>query len=215
MRLRRKPWARPELLQSELFIENPREFKGSWNKVFNNNNEICLELGCGKGRFISNIAQKNKDKNFIAIDLKDEVLVYVKRKCEELNLENVRILSFDINYINEIFEKGEVSDIYLNFSTPWPKTKHHKRRLTHPRFLNKYLEVINNSNSKIMLKTDHELFFLDSIEYLNENGFDILYKTMDLHNEEIENITTEYEEKFLNKGMKIMYLTAKFNERKK
>ncbi len=214
MRLRRKPWARPELLQSELFIENPREFKGSWNKVFNNNNEICLELGCGKGRFISNIAQKNKDKNFIAIDLKDEVLVYVKRKCEELNLENVRILSFDINYINEIFEKGEVSDIYLNFSTPWPKTKHHKRRLTHPRFLNKYLEVIN-SNSKIMLKTDHELFFLDSIEYLNENGFDILYKTMDLHNEEIENITTEYEEKFLNKGMKIMYLTAKFNERKK
>ncbi|HJC99807.1 MAG TPA: tRNA (guanosine(46)-N7)-methyltransferase TrmB [Candidatus Dwaynia gallinarum] len=214
MRLRRKPWARPELLQSELFIENPREFKGSWNKVFNNNNEICLELGCGKGRFISNIAQKNKDKNFIAIDLKDEVLVYVKRKCEELNLENVRILSFDINYINEIFEKGEVSDIYLNFSTPWPKTKHHKRRLTHPRFLNKYLEVIN-SNSKIMLKTDHELFFLDSIEYLNENGFDILYKTMDLHNEEIENIMTEYEEKFLNKGMKIMYLTAKFNERKK
>ena len=214
MRLRRKPWARPELLQSELFIENPREFKGSWNKVFNNNNEICLELGCGKGRFISNIAQKNKDKNFIAIDLKDEVLVYVKRKCEELNLENVRILSFDIDYINEIFEKGEVSDIYLNFSTPWPKTKHHKRRLTHPRFLNKYLEVIN-SNSKIMLKTDHELFFLDSIEYLNENGFDILYKTMDLHNEEIENIMTEYEEKFLNKGMKIMYLTAKFNERKK
>ena len=214
MRLRRKPWARPELLQSELFIENPREFKGSWNKVFNNNNEICLELGCGKGRFISNIAQKNKDKNFIAIDLKDEVLVYVKRKCEELNLENVRILSFDINYINEIFEKGEVSDIYLNFSTPWPKTKHHKRRLTHPRFLNKYLEVIN-SNSKIMLKTYHELFFLDSIEYLNENGFYILYKTMDLHNEEIENITTEYEEKFLNKGMKIMYLTAKFNERKK
>lgn len=214
MRLRRKPWARPELLKSELFIENPREFKGSWNKVFNNNNEICLELGCGKGRFISNIAQKNKDKNFIAIDLKDEVLVYVKRKCEELNLKNVRILSFDINYINEIFEKGEVSDIYLNFSTPWPKTKHNKRRLTHPRFLNKYLEVIN-SNSKIMLKTDHELFFLDSIEYLNENGFDILYKTMDLHNEEIENIMTEYEEKFLNKGMKIMYLTAKFNERKK
>ncbi len=214
MRLRRKPWARPELLQSELFIENPREFKGSWNKVFNNNNEICLELGCGKGRFISNIAQKNKDKNFIAIDLKDEVLVYVKRKCEELNLENVKILSFDINYINEIFEKGEVSDIYLNFSTPWPKTKHNKRRLTHPRFLNKYLEVIN-PNSKIMLKTDHELFFLDSIEYLNENGFDILYKTMDLHNEEIENIMTEYEEKFLNKGMKIMYLTAKFNERKK
>ena len=214
MRLRRKPWARPELLQSELFIENPREFKGWWTEVFNNNNEICLELGCGKGRFISNIAQKNKDKNFIAIDLKDEVLVYVKRKCEELNLENVRILSFDINYINEIFEKGEVSDIYLNFSTPWPKTKHHKRRLTHPRFLNKYLEVIN-SNSKIMLKTDHELFFLDSIEYLNENGFYILYKTMDLHNEEIENIMTEYEEKFLNKGMKIMYLTAKFNERKK
>lgn len=213
MRLRRKPWARPELLESNLFIDEPRNFKGRWNKVFGNENEICLELGCGKGRFILELARKNLHKNFIAVDLKDEVLVYVKRKCEEFNLSNVRILSFDINYINEVFSNGEIKDIYLNFSTPWPKTKHNKRRLTHPRFLNKYLEIINH-DSKILLKTDHQMFFDDSIEYLEENNFEILYKTTDLHEEEIENIMTEYEEKFINQGMKIMYLTAMLKEGK-
>ncbi len=106
MRLRRKAWARPELLESDLFIEDPREFKGRWNEIFNNENDICLELGCGKGRFMENIADENPDKNFVAVDLKNEVLVYVKRKCENLNLNNVRILSFDINYIDEVFEKG-------------------------------------------------------------------------------------------------------------
>lgn len=211
MRLRRKPWARPELLESSLFILDPVEFKGKWKELFGNENDICLELGCGKGRFISNIAKENPNKNFVAIDLKDEVLVYVKRKCEDLNLTNVRILSFDINYINEVFDRGEVSHIYLNFSTPWPKSKHNKRRLTYPRFLTKYKEIMK-SGSKILLKTDHESFFMDSVEYLNGNDFEILYKTMDLHNEEIENIMTEYEEKFINQGMKIMYLVSEYRE---
>lgn len=213
MRLRRKAWAEPEILESKLFIQNPREFKGRWREVFGNNNKICLELGCGKGKFIADIAKQNPNINFIAVDLKFEVLVYVKRKCEELSLTNVRILAFDVNYINEVFNKGEISDIYLNFSTPWPKIRHNKRRLTHPRILTKYFDIIS-SDSKIILKTDHEVFFLDSIEYLEENGFNIIYKTMDLHSENIENILTEYEEKFLNKGMKIMYLIAEFKERK-
>lgn len=213
MRLRRKAWAEPEILESDLFIKNPREFKGRWNEVFKNNNKICLELGCGKGKFIADIAKQNPNINFTAIDLKFEVLVYVKRKCEELSLKNVRILAFDINYINEIFDKGEVSDIYLNFSTPWPKAKHNKRRLTHPRILTKYFDIVGK-DSKIKLKTDHEIFFLDSIEYLEENGLEIIYKTMDLHNENIENILTEYEEKFINKGMKIMHLVAKFKDGK-
>ncbi len=213
MRLRRKAWAEPEILESSLFIQNPREFKGRWREVFGNDNKICLELGCGKGKFIADIAKQNPNINFVAIDLKFEVLVYVKRKCEELSLTNVRILAFDINYINEMFDKGEISDIYLNFSTPWPKAKHNKRRLTHPRILTKYFDIISD-DSKIRLKTDHEVFFLDSIEYLEENGFNITYKTMDLHSENIDNILTEYEEKFLNKGMKIMYLTAELKERK-
>ena len=213
MRLRRKAWAEPEILESSLFIQNPREFKGRWREVFGNDNKICLELGCGKGKFIADIAKQNPNINFVAIDLKFEVLVYVKRKCEELSLTNVRILAFDINYINEMFDKGEISDIYLNFSTPWPKAKHNKRRLTNPRILTKYFDIISD-DSKIRLKTDHEVFFLDSIEYLEENGFNITYKTMDLHSENIDNILTEYEEKFLNKGMKIMYLTAELKERK-
>ena len=211
MRLRRKPWARPELMESELFIEDPKEFKGNWNKVFKNDNPISLELGCGKGRFISTLAKENPQRNFIVIDLKDEVLVYVKRKCIDLGLNNVRILSFNIGLINEIFDKNEIHDIYMNFSTPWPKTKHNKRRLTHPRFLNKYLDIINK-DSKIILKTDHVGFFLDSLEYLEENKFEILFKTMDLHNEDVKNIMTEYEEKFINQGMKIMYLVAKLKE---
>ncbi len=209
MRLRRKPWARPELLESDLFIVDPREFKGKWGEVFKNNNEICLELGCGKGRFLSNIGNEERDKNFIGVDLKDEVLVYVKRKCEDLNLKNVRILSFDINYIDEVFDKGEVRDLYLNFSTPWPKSKHNKRRLTYPRFLNKYKEIMKKG-SRIILKTDHEGFFMDSLEYLEDNGFNITYKTMDLHRENIKNIMTEYEEKFINQGMKIMHLVAEY-----
>lgn len=213
MRLRRKAWAEPEILESSLFIQNPREFKGRWREVFGNDNKICLELGCGKGKFIADIAKQNPNINFVAIDLKFEVLVYVKRKCEELSLTNVRILAFDINYINEVFDKGEISDIYLNFSTPWPKAKHNKRRLTHPRILTKYFDIISD-DSKIRLKTDHEVFFLDSIEYLEGNGFNITYKTMDLHSENIDNILTEYEEKFLNKGMKIMYLIAELKERK-
>lgn len=213
MRLRRKAWAEPEILESSLFIQNPREFKGRWREVFGNDNKISLELGCGKGKFIADIAKQNLNINFVAIDLKFEVLVYVKRKCEELSLTNVRILAFDINYINEVFDKGEISDIYLNFSTPWPKAKHNKRRLTHPRILTKYFDIISD-DSKIRLKTDHEVFFLDSIEYLEGNGFNITYKTMDLHSENIDNILTEYEEKFLNKGMKIMYLIAELKERK-
>ena len=214
MRLRRKAWARPELLESDLFIEDPREFKGRWNEIFNNENDICLELGCGKGRFMENIADENPDKNFVAVDLKNEVLVYVKRKCENLNLNNVRILSFDINYIDEVFEKGEISDIYLNFSTPWPKSRHNKRRLTLPRFLQKYIEIMKE-DSKIILKTDHENFFLDSIEYLEGNDFEIIYKTFDLHSENIKNIMTEYEEKFMNKGMRIMYFVSKYKGRRK
>ena len=213
MRLRRKAWAEPELLESDLLVKNPREFKGKWKSVFGNDNKICLELGCGKGTFISNIASQNLDKNFIAIDLRAEVLVYVKRRCENLNLKNVRILSFDINFIDEIFSENEISDIHLNFSTPWPKARHHKRRLTYPKFLEKYLNIMDK-NSKIMLKTDHVQFFLDSIEYLEQNNFCISYKTDDLHSEENENIMTEYEEKFLNKGMKIMYLIAKAKEEK-
>lgn len=209
MRLRRKAWAEPESLESSLLIKNPRDFKGRWREIFGNDNRICLELGCGKGKFITEIAKRNPNINFVAVDLKYEVLVYVKRKCEEALINNVRIIAFDINYINEIFESGEVFNIYLNFSTPWPKVKHHKRRLTHPRILTKYFDILSH-DSKIILKTDHEMFFLNSIEYLNENNFEVTYKTMDLHSEDIENILTEYEEKFINKGMKIMYLTANF-----
>lgn len=211
MRLRRKPWAEPEVLQSDLLIQNPRDFKGKWNEVFGNNNEICLELGCGKGKFVSELARKYPNKNFIAFDLRYEVLVYVKRKCEEFNIKNVRILSFDIGYIDEIFEENEVSDIYLNFSTPWPKARHHKRRLTYGSFLNKYSKIMKKG-SKIYLKTDHEEFFLHSIDYIKESKFEILFTSMDLHKENIENILTEYEEKFSNKGMKIMYLVCREKE---
>ncbi|SEG02496.1 tRNA (guanine-N(7)-)-methyltransferase [Caloramator fervidus] len=216
MRLRHKPWARPELEACSFVITNPKDFKGKWKEVFKNDNEIYLELGCGKGKFISEISAQNPDKNFIGIDLKNEVLVYAKRKVEEKfkemgkEVDNVRLIIGDITYVDEMFDKDEISRIYLNFSTPWPKKRHNKRRLTYPRFLEKYKTFLKKG-SEIWFKTDHEDFFKDSINYFQECGFTLKYITYDLHGSDFkENIMTEYEMKFASLGQKIMFLIAAY-----
>ncbi|SKA87936.1 tRNA (guanine-N(7)-)-methyltransferase [Caloramator quimbayensis] len=217
MRLRHKPWARPELESCRFVVTNPKNFKGRWKDVFKNNNDIYLELGCGRGRFISEHAFKELNKNFIGIEIKDEVIVYAKRKVEEkfkkenMEVNNVRLVVADIAYINDMFDKDEISRIYLNFSTPWPKKRHNKRRLTHTRFLEKYKSFLKRG-SEIWFKTDDEDFFNDSIEYFEEAGFKIEYITYDLHNSDFkENIMTEYETKFSSMGFKIMFAIARYN----
>ncbi|MFT8316271.1 MAG: tRNA (guanosine(46)-N7)-methyltransferase TrmB [Clostridium sp.] len=209
MRLRKKWWARPEMEESSLVITEPREYKGNWKDVFNNSNEIYLELGCGRGEFVTKNAIANPDKNYIAIDLKDEVLVYVLRKVKEAELTNVRIIPLEIAFITEIFDKNEISRIYINFCNPWPKDRHNKRRLTHTRFLEKYKQFIK-PDTEIWFKTDNRELFDASLEYMTNSGFELMFYTYDLHNSDFQpNIMTEYENKFANLGMKIMFLKAK------
>ncbi|MBU5485641.1 tRNA (guanosine(46)-N7)-methyltransferase TrmB [Clostridium sp. MSJ-11] len=209
MRLRKKWWARPEMEASDLIITNPRDYKGKWREEFKNENPIHLELGCGKGGFISKLGDKFKDTNYVAVDLKDEILVYVKRQVEELELTNVRIIPLNIMFISEVFEENEVEKIYINFCNPWPKDRHNKRRLTHTNFLNEYKKFLK-PGSEVWFKTDDRDLFDDSQEYFKEAGFNLEYVTYDLHNSGFkENIMTEYEEKFSSQGMKIMFLIGK------
>lgn len=209
MRLRKKWWARPEMEASHLTITKPQEYKGKWGEEFKNNNDIYLELGCGRGRFISNHAQQNPNINYIGVDLKDEVIIYALKKLVEAELENGRIIPMNIAGIAEIFDKDEVSRIYINFCNPWPKERHNKRRLTHPKFLTEYKKFLK-PGSEIWFKTDDTQLFEDSQVYFKESGFSIEYLTYDLHKSDFQgNIVTEYEEKFTSLGMKTMFLLAK------
>ncbi|OFI07025.1 tRNA (guanine-N(7)-)-methyltransferase [Clostridium acetireducens DSM 10703] len=209
MRLRKKWWARPEMEASPLVVTNPREYKGKWIEEFKNNNPIHLELGCGRGQFISRKAFVNNNINFIGIDLKDEVLVYALRKVEKEEVENVRLIPLNIAFVSEIFDENEISRIYINFCNPWPKLRHNKRRLTHSKFLTEYKKFIKPA-SEIWFKTDDKCLFEDSQKYFKECGFEIKYITYDLGSSDFkENIQTEYEEKFSKIGMNIMFLIAK------
>lgn len=212
MRLRKKWWARPELEASPLFksVDEAKELKGKWSQEFDNNNDIYLELGCGRGGFTAKTAQKYADKNIIAIDLKDEILVMALRNITEAEIENARIIAMNIGGISEIFDENEISRIYINFCNPWPKDRHKKRRLTHTRFLTQYKTFIRKG-TEIHFKTDDLELFEESFEYFEGSGFQIIYKTYDLHNSEYrkENIMTEYESKFKELGIKSKFLIAK------
>ena len=150
MRIRCKPWAKPELEACEFCINEPESLKGRWDSVFTKKSPLYLELGCGKGGFISQVASANPDVNFIAVDIKNEMLVLAKRKIEEaykeknFKTENIKIFIKNIEQINDVFGDGDKIDrIYINFCNPWPKSKHKKRRLTHFRQLEKYKDFLN------------------------------------------------------------------------
>ena len=217
MRLRKKPWARPELEACNFFVQNPKEYKGKWSSSFKNEGIMYLELGCGKGNFVSVHGARNKDKNYIAIDIKDEVLVLAQRNIERVYkenneiLDNVKLMAQEIGLINDILgEEDKIDRIYINFCNPWPKEKHKKRRLTHTRQLENYKKFLVN-NGEIWFKTDDDNLFEESLEYFKESGFDVIYKTYDLHNSEYDkdNIRTEHENMFTEKGIKIKFLIAK------
>lgn len=209
MRLRKKWWARPEIEASSLVITNPREYIGKWKEEFKNNNSIHLELGCGRGGFIEQKALQNSNINYVAVDLKDEILVHALRKLKEKEIENVRIVPLNIAFISEIFEKDEIEKIYINFCNPWPKLRHNKRRLTHKNFLGEYKKFLKYEG-EIWFKTDDIGLFEDSQKYFKESGFSIEYITFDLHKSDFKNnIMTEYENKFTSMGMKTMFLIAR------
>ena len=218
MRIRYKKWARPELEASKFYTDSPEEWKGKWKNFFANpNNPFHIELGCGKGKFISQLASSNLDVNYLAIDLVDAMLGLAKRNIEseykEKNLEinNVAITRFDIERILMILSKEDnVERIYINFCNPWPKGKHRKKRLTHTRQLEKYKEFLK-PGGKIYFKTDDDDLFASTLIYLEETGFEVEKKTYNLHNEDIfdGNIETEHEKMFSEQGIKIKALIAK------
>ena len=216
MRIRYKKWARPELEASSFYIDNPEDFKGKWHDYFKNENPIHLELGCGKGQFISKLAVENKNINYIAIDLIDAMLGLAKRNVEkeynEKNIEpkNIVLTRFDIERILLMLDKNDkIERIYINFCNPWPKGKHRKKRLTHTRQLEKYREFLVD-NGKIYFKTDDDDLFNSSLTYFEESGFKIEKKTYDLNSENIfeKNIETEHEKMFSEQGIKIKALIA-------
>ena len=189
MRIRFKPWARPELEASEFYRDNPEEIKEKWIQEFKNqNNPIHIELGCGKGQFISQIGIQNPEINYIAIDLVDAMLGLAKRNVEQIykdnnrNIDNILLTRFDIERINLILGKEDhIKRIYINFCNPWPKGKHRKKRLTHTRQLEKYKEFLDDEG-EIYFKTDDDDLFFASLTYFKESGFEIIKETKDLQN---------------------------------
>ena len=217
MRIRFKPWARPELEASKFYIDNPQDYKGKWKSLFKNEAPFHIELGCGKGSFISNLAVKNPEINYLAIDLVDAMLGLAKRNIESVyaqnnrEIDNVYLTRHDIERIFLMLGKeDQVERIYINFCNPWPRGKHHKKRLTHTRQLMKYRDFLAD-NGEIYFKTDDDGLFNDSLIYFEESGYDIIKKTYDLHNEENfwENVETEHEKMFSEQGIKIKALIAR------
>ena len=181
MRLKNVKGANEIIIKGKYYINNPEEYKGRWNKLFKNNNIIKIEIGMGKGDFIIENAIKHPNINFIGIEKYDSVIVRAIQKSNELELNNLKIIRLDAINIDKIFDK-EIDTIYLNFSDPWPKDRHAKRRLTSPIFLKKY-ESIFKKDYKIIMKTDNINLFNYSIEKLKEEKYQIIYQTNDLHKE--------------------------------
>ena len=218
MRIRYKKWARPELEASKFYEDEPEKWKGKWKEHFENQDApFMLELGCGKGQFMAQLALENQNVNYLAIDLVDAMLGLAKRNIEqayqENNIEpkNVLLTRFDIERIGLILDKkDEVERIYINFCNPWPRGKHRKKRLTHTRQLEKYKEFLK-PDGKVYFKTDDDELFEASLSYFEETGFKIIKKTYNLHEEPIfeNNIETEHEKMFSEQGIKIKALIAR------
>ena len=206
MRLKNVKGANEIIVKGIYYVANPFEYKGKWHELFNNDNPIHIEIGMGKGDFIIENAKRYKDINFIGIEKYDSVIVRAIQKSNELELSNLKIVRMDAARLGEVFDK-EVDTIYLNFSDPWPKDRHAKRRLTSPIFLNIY-EGIFEKDKKIIMKTDNIDLFNYSVDTLINNGYDIIYKTNNLDCLDKDNIMTEYESKFYNKGININKLEA-------
>lgn len=214
MRMRRKPWARPELDESSVYIKNPHDFYGKWQEAFEKNQPLFLELGCGKGGFISEKAFLHPETNFLAFDIKSEVLAVAKRNIEakygSANCPNVKIAAFDIERLPLVISGEDVvQSIYINFCNPWPKAKHKKRRLTHTKQLESYKTFLKKGGN-IFFKTDDDELFEESLEYFNEAGYEIEFITRDMTLSSLpENIMTEHEKMFMDQGIKIKGLIAK------
>lgn len=201
MRLRNVPGARETIIENQFSIQQPEQMKGKWAEVFQNDHPIHIEVGMGKGQFIIEMARRNPEVNYIGIEKYSSVLVRAVEKLEDFEQDNLRLIRMDAENIEEVFDKDEVDRIYLNFSDPWPKDRHAKRRLTSTRFLERYDNILT-PEGRVMFKTDNKDLFDFSLEQVEEAGWILENHTYDLHHSEYNegNVMTEYEKKFSEMG---------------
>ncbi|EMC5220328.1 TPA: tRNA (guanosine(46)-N7)-methyltransferase TrmB [Streptococcus pyogenes] len=211
MRVRKRKGAEEHLANNPHYvILNPEDAKGRWHDVFGNDRPIHIEVGSGKGGFITGMALKNPDINYIGIDIQLSVLSYALDKVLASEVPNVKLLRVDGSSLTNYFEDGEVDMMYLNFSDPWPKTKHEKRRLTYKDFLDTYKRILPE-HGEIHFKTDNRGMFEYSLASFSQYGMTLRQIWLDLHASNYEgNVMTEYEEKFSNKGQVIYRVEANF-----
>ncbi|PAD71226.1 tRNA (guanosine(46)-N7)-methyltransferase TrmB [Paenibacillus campinasensis] len=212
MRLRGRKGIRESLeAQQDLVVLNPAQYKGKWASLFGNDRPIHVEFGMGKGQFISQLSYKHQDVNFIGVDMYDELIRRASEKGRDVWAEegvetppNLKLALFNLEQVEEVFEPGELERIYLNFSDPWPKARHARRRLTHPRFLEKYSRILN-ARGEIHFKTDSVSLFEFSLNAFADFGLQMTNISLDLHRDGLNEqfVMTEYETKFVGQGMNI------------
>ena len=215
MRMRYKPWATRELDECPYFIRHPEECLGKWHGLFSHDQPVELELGCGKGLFLAGMAPAHPEVNYLGVDLKDTVLGPARRNIEAAFQEagrapdNVLLTAMNIERISASMGSGDlVRRIYINFCNPWPKPRHHKRRLTYPTQLEQYQKILA-PGGELVFKTDDDYLFVDTLGYLDGCGFRVEEKTYDLYGDKWPgNVQTEHEIMFLEKGIKIKALRA-------
>lgn len=211
MRRRKVKGADEKLLSYKDYVikENIEEMKGKWSVHFENNNPIHVEFGTGRGKFITTLAKQNPNINYIAMEIKEEVLVKAVEKADENNLDNILFVWGNVNNILDYFDEKEIDRVYVNFCDPWPKTRWAKRRLTHTNFLSKYNKILN-PGGEIHFKTDNEKLFEFTLNEIASDGWALKNISLNLAESDYnENVTTEYEDKFMSQGMKIYRCEAK------
>ncbi|WP_371375319.1 tRNA (guanosine(46)-N7)-methyltransferase TrmB [Sporomusa aerivorans] len=212
MRLRKKPWVAEALTGfSDIVLQNAgEEMQGKWAGLFARNWPLHVELGAGRGKFVSGMAEQYSQTNFVGLEAQQDVLYYAARKIRERELANVRLLVFNVFEIETVFAPGEIDRLYINFCDPWPKNRHAKRRLTHAGFLAKYRTVLK-PGGQLWLKTDNRPLFEFSLEQFAEFGLTLDNISYDLHNSGFtDNVMTEYETKFSSLGQPIYRCEATF-----
>ena len=210
MRLRNIRGSKELVGKSPFVIKDAYLYKGKWKDVFKNENPVHIEVGMGKGRFITTLAEQNPSVNYVGIEKYSSVLVRGIEKQQEMNLPNLVFLCEDAERLEEIFGNEEVKKIYLNFSDPWPKDRHAKRRLTSKEYFSRYEQILSKEGI-VEFKTDNKVLFDFSLQQIEEANWEIIQETFDLHHSDmaIGNIMTEYEEKFSALGNPICKVVAK------
>ncbi|MEH7414672.1 tRNA (guanosine(46)-N7)-methyltransferase TrmB [Neobacillus drentensis] len=211
MRLRHKPWAKEKIEQHPQYVvAKPESFKGMWHEAFEKDQPLHIEVGTGKGQFITGMAKANPDINYIGIELYDSVIVAALDRLIEADLPNLKLLNVNAAELDKYFTKNDVSRVYLNFSDPWPKYRHEKRRLTYKDFLKLYEDILINGG-EIHFKTDNQGLFEYSLMSFSAYGLLLKYVSLDFHNSGYEgNIMTEYEQKFSEQGNRIYRCEVKY-----